>query len=492
MPRLIALEWDAAEARIAVARVSKGHVDLDHALAVPLPAGEGRSATEIGAKVKLALQACGGGGDALVAVGRSSIELRFLTVPPVPPEELPDLVRFQAARQFSQPIEEGLIDFSPLQSSGDPPTSVLAAAITPETLKTIRDTCEAAGLTLKHLVLRPFAADSLLMDRLTPDSCVLTIDRLAEEVDLTVVLGEQAVFPRTVRVASYGTLEEQAASIVGEIRRTMAAAQNQLAGHKVSSVAIFGRSDEQQILADSIRRDLSLSIEFVDPLRCVTPSDSITRATLTSTSRFAPLVGMLVNESRARRHEIDFLSPRRRPVQPDRKRLYTGLATAAASIALLCGGWLYWQLSSLESQIEDVQKQSQALDAMLKKSRPKLEQAKALDEYAAEQVTWLAELREISMELPKADRVILRSAVADVAKGGPTIVLQGAAKESSDIPVLEASLRDERHRVSGSGGDQVDDKAYPWSFAEKITLIPAGQGAKTSPSAKTNSARRSP
>ena len=53
---------------------------------------------------------------------------------------------------------EPVLDFAPLVSSGDPPTSVLAAAITPELLKTIREVCQAAHLTPKHLVLRPFAA----------------------------------------------------------------------------------------------------------------------------------------------------------------------------------------------------------------------------------------------------------------------------------------------------------------------------------------------
>jgi organic hydroperoxide reductase OsmC/OhrA len=48
--------------------------------------------------------------------------------------------------------------------------SVLAAAITPELLKTIREVCEAAHVTPKHLVLRPFAADSLVTDRLEAES----------------------------------------------------------------------------------------------------------------------------------------------------------------------------------------------------------------------------------------------------------------------------------------------------------------------------------
>ncbi len=89
--------------------------------------------------------------DALVAVGRASIELRFLNVPPVPNAELPDLVRFQASRQFLKPHEGGELDFVPLNSSGIHPLRFWQLQFQPMPLNHVRTLCSAAGLTPIHL-----------------------------------------------------------------------------------------------------------------------------------------------------------------------------------------------------------------------------------------------------------------------------------------------------------------------------------------------------
>ena len=75
--------------------------------------------------------------DAVVAVGRSSIELRQLQLPPAAEDDLPDLVRFQAMREFNEFDERWLLDFLSIDSSGDSPRegnlprTVLATAIGP-------------------------------------------------------------------------------------------------------------------------------------------------------------------------------------------------------------------------------------------------------------------------------------------------------------------------------------------------------------------------
>jgi Tfp pilus assembly PilM family ATPase/Tfp pilus assembly protein PilN len=470
MPRYVALEWDHAEARVIVARTRSGQVDFEHAISVPLT-GDSRSPADLGGKIHEALKQVGATGlEAIVAVGRANIELRFLSVPPVPPDELPDLVRFQASRQFSQPIEEGLLDYAPLHSSGDPPASVLAAAITPELLKTIREVCEAAHVTLKHLVLRPFAADSLVTDRLEAESCVITVDRLAEEVDLTVVLGGQAVFPRSVRVGNYGTAEDQAANIVGEMKRTIAAAQNQIAGHRVESVLILGRENEQQVLAETIARDLSLTVAFVDPVEAVNLSPGQAGQLPANISRFAPLVGALVDESRGRRHEIDFLSPRKRPPPADHRRRLILAGSLAGVVVLALLGMAWWQLSSLSGEIAELEQEKIKLDKFLKEAKPVVDKATLIDEYAAGQIPWLDELRELADDLPPGDKVILDKLTASAE--GRSLVVVGGAMAAEEVPQLELKLSDDRHQVRGTGTAFVPQNApYSASFNETIILV---------------------
>ena len=114
MARLLALEWDVKEARVAVARPRSGGMVVEQAFVVPLPQKDGAAASEaeVGAALGKALAERGlSRMEALVAVGRANIELRFLTTPPAPEDELPDLVRFQALRQFTTLISSHLHSF---------------------------------------------------------------------------------------------------------------------------------------------------------------------------------------------------------------------------------------------------------------------------------------------------------------------------------------------------------------------------------------------
>src|SRR5262249_40970287 len=122
MSRLVALEWDAKEARVVIGRKRGSSVAVDQAFAVPLAQREEGSSVEpdVGADLTRALTEHGvARSEALVAVGRASIELRFLSTPPVPEEELPDIVRFQAVRQFTTLGEDWPLDFVPLPPNAD-------------------------------------------------------------------------------------------------------------------------------------------------------------------------------------------------------------------------------------------------------------------------------------------------------------------------------------------------------------------------------------
>src|SRR5688572_24572454 len=180
MQRLVAIEWDSNELRVALAH-QKGKVAVaDEAFGIPfIDKDNPVTAAEIGSLLGKELQQRGvPKGEALVAVGRANLELRFLTTPPAPVEELPDLVRFQAMRGFTTLGDDWPLDYSPLGNTADGSTNVLATTISPEIVNQIRAVCAAAGLTPTHLVLRPFAAASLLRKAHADDRCRMTVELL--------------------------------------------------------------------------------------------------------------------------------------------------------------------------------------------------------------------------------------------------------------------------------------------------------------------------
>lgn len=494
MARLIALEWDAKEARVAIGRTKGSSLVVEQALAVPLlqkeakdpkearePGGE----AEVGSALAAALAPLGvGRAEALVAVGRANIELRFLSTPPVPPEELPDVVRFQALRQFTTLGEDWPLDFVPLSPGADGGMNVLAAAISPELVEQIRKSCAAAHLTVRRLVLRPFAAASLLQQELADGKCRMIIDLLRDDADLTVLIGPQVIFPRTVRLPALSEPEPLAKAILGEARRTMIAAQNQLGGRRVEEVIIFGDGAHHSVLKQLLEKELSLEVRLVDPLERVEWADTrVARPELPGT--FAPLMGLLADEAASRAPAIDFLHPRRRPEPPNQRRKLVIAAAALAAVLLVGFGWLQWQLWALDAEITRLTIERDSQDKLAKQSAEPTRNAAKLDEFAAREAVWLDELAYLARRLPPPEAVIVTELAARQTKAGPEITLSGYADSANRVAELEDNLRDERHSVSGKGTTQdLRRQQMPWTFEETVTIgkppakgPPAGRSA---------------
>jgi Tfp pilus assembly PilM family ATPase len=499
MIRLVAIEWDGKDARVALARSRGKSITLEQAFVVELPAREGSAGAgdaEAGAKIAAALTQRGiGKGEALVAVGRANIELRFLSTPPVPAEELPDVVRFQAVRQFSALGEEWPLDFVPLDANSDGGTNVLAAAIAPDLVKQIKRTCTAAGLTAERLVLRPFAAASLLRRTLPDARCRMIVDLLNDEADLTVMIGEQVVFPRTVRLPATTDAEALARVLLGEGRRTIIAAQNQLGGRRVEDVVIVGDSKHHAAVKSFLERELQVEVQLFDPFSAVELSSELRNKLPEFPGTFAPLIGMLLDEGIDQRHAIDFLHPRQRPLPPDRRRQCIIAGTAAAALALVLAIWVtvgLWQQGSEIKQLkQDLQKQTK----LAKQGEKPRAQAAKIEEFVAADVTWLNELHRLSQQFPPGEQAIVEDlfATSSPIGGGGKITIQCRADETTTIARAEAALRDANHTVFGSGTSQ-DPKAtrLPWRFKEEIAISTAaedeplpGQAAAKSPAAKT-------
>lgn len=480
MARLLALEWDLAEARVAVGRVRAGALVLEQAFTVDLPqrkeGGPAVTEAEIGAKIAQAINERGlsRGGDALVAVGRTSIELRFLTTPPVPPEELPDLVRLQAIRQFGTLGEDWSLDFVPLDNNKDGGLNVLAAAISPELVAQIHTTCAAAQLPCKRLVLRPFAAAALLRKLAADGRCRMMIDCLGDEADLTVLAGEKVVFPRTVRLPSASSGDQQARALLGEVRRTMIAAQNQLGGRKVEQLVFFGDSAHHAALKQLLQSELSLDqgVELINPFAGIEQTDELKNRPPTNPGTFAPLIGMLLDEAASLPPGIDFLHPRKKPQPANRARLY-GLAGGAIAVAALALVWLIMmQLWSLDSQIKTLTKDLADKEKTVKQGKLVRDQTAKLDQFLAADVNWLEELRAVSEKAPPPNEIRVNGLFASAKpKGGGTVTLEAVASDPAKIHELENALRDANHVVQGSGGKK-DDKltGLTWRFREAIDV----------------------
>jgi Tfp pilus assembly PilM family ATPase len=491
MPQLLALEWDAREARVAVGRTRGREVVVEHAFAVDLLPRDGAqdvADVNVGERIASALAARSiGRCDTLVAVGRTNIELRRLSIPPAPPDELPDMVRFQALRQFTGIGDDWPLDFVPLESSEPDTLNVLAAAISPEIVEQIRSTCHGAELVPRHLVLRPFAAASLLRRRreraLAP--CHLMVDLLAEEADLTVLVDQQVALVRTVRVPPADASGTSTRVLLGEIRRTIAAAHNQLRDRRIERVILFGAGEEQEAIKSQIEQELGQEVETYDPFSGVHLTSELTSSRPEYPGRFAPLFGMLVDEAAGDPHEIDFLHPRRKaaPVSQSRKYAVIGAAAAAVVFAIVFAFWM--SLSSLDSEIADLTQRANGMKDQVTKATKKKADAKSVADFLQSDISWIDEMYRLARDLPSSEDIILTQVTLTTrAPSGGQIILDGFAREHEQIRNVEDSLRNDGRQVVSTGG-QYDERRsdYHWRFKETVVIEPTDQ-AKAAPAAK--------
>ena len=155
---IVALEINPKRILLAAGRnVAKRPLELSHLIDIPIK--DGLSDDEIGAVLAEVIQDQGlAKHDAVVVLSRSQSELREIDFPPVPDDELPDMVMFKAKSDFASFSDRWLLDFVSLDHDESKPRRVLASAISPDIQERMERILAPTGLKLKpvsytHLTL---------------------------------------------------------------------------------------------------------------------------------------------------------------------------------------------------------------------------------------------------------------------------------------------------------------------------------------------------
>jgi Tfp pilus assembly PilM family ATPase len=455
MAKMLVLEWDSREARV-IAISQKGRKwTLEDAFAVALPARDASAGDKVvGPMLKDALAKRGyAGAKCKLVVGRSSIELRYLMVPQAPPEEMPDLVRFQALRQFSQLGEEWPLDFIPVSDNGETQL-VLAASIIPSALNGLTDVCEAAGLVPEQVYLRPFAAAANIADEAVAEGQErrLIVDVLCDEADLVVVDRGRPIFCRTVKLpVGPDAAEARSVSLAGEIRRTVAAALNQIPGQEITHISLFGVGAESAAILERLKQ-ANFTTESIDPFAEIDP---VRIAELKPAQRgsFAPLLGVMHILSGASTPMIDFLHPRQRPLPPD-NRWRNMVAVAAGVMLLLAGltGYYFWS-GSVNAELTRLNDELKTTQAKIKDYEHMRIAALAVENFEKTNISAAEKLAQVSDLMPPGDRVMLKTfnlvnpqitigRMNKLTENPGTLTLVGGAKELADRHEIEKKLKE--------------------------------------------------
>lgn len=483
MPRKIAIDWDTDELRVVVGRTTASGVVINDIVVQPITetgpsafVDQLRSVLERLNAAKLPI---------LLTLGRGKSELRQLQLPPVPPEEVPGMVRFQAIRDFAAAGERAIVDYI-VTSQSDRGLSILASATSPESLAVIEKTLGNAS-EVDRIALRPLAAAALFAKHHPGFGSVVLVDLLSSDVDLVILRSGKPVFVRSVRLPQEQEAKRKA--LVGEVRRSIMASRSTEpsgtadpgggGGEKsggIERIVIWGtrptHSDDIQHLSERI----GLTVETLDPLSLVDVAPEIVKGAPAHVGRLAPLIGLLDVDEGGSDLLIDFLNPRKPPDPKsyrDRILLYGG---AVAALALLIVYSIWSSLSTRDGEIVRLQKQLAELQPLVQASQQEIDRAEMVETFLDGNVIWIDQLRRIAEKMPPAEELVLTGLDANMPQRlGGELSLTGRVTEPNVVEKLRLSLQDEMHRVTRQGASEAPgDSKYSWDFRDmKIILEPS-------------------
>lgn len=485
MANLIAIDWDSHELRAVVGRTGSGGVTITDTATVPLASEEQATITKTLGDLMATMGVAKGKYKLLVAIGRGKAELRQLSLPPVPPNELPTLVRFQAMQNFSSGGDAVAVDYLPVEVE-DQSTSVIAGGVPPATMKMIAAVAESAGAELKRVALRPVAAAALFSLKAgggadIQGDCVL-VDLLADDAEIVVFRNGKVVFVRSVRMPEQTA--GRTSQVAGEIRRSLMACSTE-SGGSVQRVIIWGQAQTHEQDVVQLKELLKCDVQTLDPLSLV--ANDLRRSVAENefsrqhTGRLAPLVGLLAADAAAESSGgqsdllVDFLNPRKTiEVETDNRMLIgAGIATAAA---VLLVGYLAWSsIRDKNAEISRRQTQLAELKPQVTQAEENITRTERVDQFLDASVNWLDQLRRLADRMPPSDQAIVKNinAASSPRDGGGRLTLIAAAMSPVIVDEMESALRDEVHSVGGSGANDLGSKeAYRWGFSQMIDLLP--------------------
>jgi hypothetical protein len=502
MARILAIDWDRLEARALLVHAGATGSTVVGAWTASLSSADGTvlGAREIGTRLAAAIGgAASGNVTTLVGVGREQVQMVLLSLPPAPPEELPELVRFQSERSFTSLGDDAALDYIPLFGDATTPHQVLAAALAGAGLVEVRDLGQAIGVEPDRITLRATAAAAFVARRLGAESSdvSLVVNRLLDEADLTVLVGDQVVLVRTVRLPDATETAGRARALAGEIRRTIAAVRQQLGDRIVGRVILCGNASEANDAA-SLATELELPVEMFDVAENAPPGLAKTGVPPANLARFGAVMGMALGEADRRDPVVDFLHVRRREQRQRFTRQHL-LAATAAGLALLFFALVLWQRSaSLSREIYGLNTQTAELEAQFKQQQLDLtiDRAASIDRWLATDVNWLDEFDRLSRtwrpqpldakDFPMADDAVVTQITAYRPPGnqsqGGRLAVQSVARNQAAVATLEKRLRDDEHRVA-TGGGKLDSSVpgYGWSFGLTMDVAPTQSAAEATP-----------
>ncbi|MEZ6051846.1 MAG: hypothetical protein R3C02_10725 [Planctomycetaceae bacterium] len=471
MPKVVAIDRTENYLRYVIADVgARGKVQVQAAESLAVDADAESVPNQLGEQLREGLtRHKATKAVVLFGVGRGAIETVDFTVPMAEEAELPGMVRNLAMRNLSSISDESPLDFLASAPKPDGSRNVIAMALREEVRRELNLLAGAAQIRSSRILVRPQELRAFTTAEESSSEVMLLVSRSDQMADVLLLHPQGTALSRSIRLPETSSSAKSAQLTVNEIRRTLFSLPvDDFDATQIDQILLLCGEGELPYLATELGTALDARVQRRDPFDI--PGVTC-QFEVTNRSQFAPLIGMLVNES-LQQHPIDFLNPRKPPAPVNRRK--TVLSAVAAAAMVIGGGWYY-----VNSQFAEVDDENARLNTRLRelketveKVEPKLALAKGLLSWERSRISWLDELRDLTLRMPSSrDLTVQRFSASASRDGGANVSFGGVAQAPEFVSEMEDDLRDKHHlpRTPGLRERQNGDQTV-WTFQTSMSI----------------------
>lgn len=488
------VEWDQTRLLVIQGSSSRGVTALEHAFSVERDPN--LRPAELGEVLKQEINNRGlNAANAVIVFPRELVTFSRVTVPNLAVEELPDLVRMQAATKLTVPVESVCLDFTPLPVvDGMQTRDALLVTAPLDKVNGARAALKVCGLEVVSVQVSSFAiaqaasASGLLNSENSVDGLDVVLSLSADQIEMLYVSGTLLSFSHSG--ASWTSEDKIEQAIRSEVSRAQMAATEAMGGNRIARVTLLGTPEITAKVPDDISKRLSgAEVRRVDSNGLFTGSipESISPTDLIG------LAGSLAQISKSSYECVDLINPRKPIEKPDHTRLKRILVVGLCALAFAAiWKWRTDTAKSKQAMVVALEDETRELKAKFKASRDLLELDKELRDWDARDLNWLDEMERVQNLMGGTDRVLVKKFVFNLRKGDylASLDAQGFAKSRPDVEDLMKVMVEDGYEIRpGEITPSLRDPAYQMELRIEGN-IPEGRDEvveEDSPAKKKNS-----
>lgn len=434
--KLLAIDWDKRDLRMALVRVRADGIELLKAVSVPIPEEVARDDPEsLGAFIREAMrQSRLSVKSVLLNIPREQVVLNMMELPPTPEEEMASVVHFQIVKELPFAPDQATIDFV-VCDTHDPKSrcTALVAAVRNEDLDFYRKMAKEAGLSVERIGLRPHAnltaVLACLTDHRDESTLVVEVGPLLTEIDiiqsgaLTFSRAASVTLPDFGRLRAVETLDsrvtgtriqdiepddeagrEAVGRLVVDVIRSFEAHRATDPSVKIDRIVVCGATGVEQQLAEALAGRFAAPAQLFSPDRAF----GLTPQRARELRGFSAALGLAMGQPLKGLKSFDFLHPKK-PVSKRSLRLKRA-PVAVLTAVLLIGAAVTFRVRFVGPEQEKVRNLEAVIRNDQKREKPIKEFTKkveALEAWKNSEQRWPEVLAVLTKAFPPEEEAFV-------------------------------------------------------------------------------------